>query len=167
MKFPKFMKKINEVLAVISGCMLMAIALLSVFEGIMRSVFHSPTIWTLDLSLYLLVWAIFLGSSYAYQAKGHVAVDFLKDIIEKLFGTTSRRVLSVVGHLISIAVCALFLYTTAQMAVSAVELNQLTNANIQIPAIWLWIGMVIGSVAMLATCIFILLDTFTESKEYV
>ena len=84
MKYPAFFRKLNGGLAFFCGCLIFLTGIFSVIEAIMRGLFSSPTIWTLNVSCYLLIWAIFLGSPYAFQTHGHVAVDLLRDAIDKI-----------------------------------------------------------------------------------
>jgi len=51
--------------------------LLTGYEVVMRQLFNSPTIWTNEITSYLLVWFGLLGIVYAYDKKTHVAVDMV------------------------------------------------------------------------------------------
>jgi TRAP-type C4-dicarboxylate transport system permease small subunit len=160
------MTLINKALSMVSGGLLFAIGLLSVFEACMRSLFDSPTIWSLDVSLYFLVLAIFLGSSYAYQEKGHVAVDFLKDVIEKRMGKRPRRVISVIGYIIAFITLLALMLSLGRLFISALRQNTLTIAMVQIPISILYAIMIAGTVIMVITVFFIILDLFTEDEKY-
>lgn len=166
MKYPRFMTVINQWLARVSGLFIFAIGILAVFEAIMRTFLNAPTSWSLDISSYLLIWAIFLGAAYAYQEKGHVAVDLLRDAVEKRWGKAPRRVMAVIGYVIALVVIIALLVASVQLAKSAIDLNQLTYANAQIPAVVLWAAIVFGSVMMLITVVFIMLDIFAKDDKY-
>ncbi|MGD8564480.1 MAG: TRAP transporter small permease [Desulfarculaceae bacterium] len=47
------------------------------FEVIMRQVMGTPTIWTNEITSYLLVWLGMLGIVYAYDQGSHVSVDLV------------------------------------------------------------------------------------------
>jgi C4-dicarboxylate transporter DctQ subunit len=160
------MARINGFLSMVSGGLLFAIGLLSVFEAVMRSLFNSPTIWSLDVSLYFLVLAIFLGSSYAYQEKGHVAVDFLKDIIEKRAGKKPRRAISVIGYIIALVTLLALMVSLGRLFASALRQNTLTIAMVQIPISAVYAIMIAGTAVMMATAAFIILDLFSENEKY-
>jgi TRAP-type C4-dicarboxylate transport system permease small subunit len=160
------MSKLNTALAVIAGAFVMVIALLAVMEGVLRSVFSSPTIWSVDISAYLLILAAFFGSSYAYQEQGHVAVDFMKGIVEKRGGKLPRRVMSVIGYILSFAVVFAFLWTAGILGLKAIRFHSLTTNNVQIPLAVIYGVMALGSLVMIFTVIFIILDLFSDSEKY-
>ena len=166
MKYPKFMRVVNRTLAIIAGAMICTFGILAVVEVIARTFFSSPTVWSVDISSYLLIWAVFLGSSYAFQEKGHVGVDMIRDIVEKRFGKLPRRVMAIVGYAISLAVVIALLRAGLILARTAIDFNQLTLAFVQIPAIYLYAAIVVGSVAMAVTVIFVILDLFSKGDYY-
>ena len=165
MKYPKFMRVINKTLAIIAGAMILAMGILAVIEVIARN-FFTPTYCSVDLESYLLIWAVFLGSAYAYQEKGHVGVDLMRDIIEKRFGKAPRRVMAIIGYVISLVVVIALLRAGLILAKTAIDFKQLTLAFIQIPAIYLYAAIVVGSVAMAVTVVFVILDLFAKEEYY-
>lgn len=59
----------------IAGITLMA--LFTAYEVTMRELFGKPTIWTNEITSYLLVWVGLLGVVYAYDKRTHVSVDIV------------------------------------------------------------------------------------------
>ena len=166
MKYPLWMKKLNAVFAIIAGALFMAIALLSVIEALLRGVFSSPTMWTVDISQYLLIIAAFFGSSYAYQEFGHVAVDFVKGVVEKCWGKAPRRVMAIIGNLMALTTVSVLLWAAYALGKRAMLFASLTTNNIQIPVAALYGIMAAGSVVMILTILFIILDLFSDSEKY-
>ncbi|MBQ9980382.1 MAG: TRAP transporter small permease [Oscillospiraceae bacterium] len=166
MKYPAFMRKINRALANVSGILLIVISVLSVFEAIMRGVFNHPTKWSLDLTCYLLLWAIFLGTAYAYQEKGHVAVDLVRDAVEKRWGKKPRRVLSVIGYLMVLATVLALFYAGYKLMGSAMAYGKLTQAMFQIPIAYLYAGIIVGSLVTVVTSVFIIIDLCSGGDTY-
>ncbi len=60
-----------------AGCFLLVTAFATVYEVICRYVFNSPTIWTLDLSIYLLVWFTYASIPSLQRTRRHIRVDLL------------------------------------------------------------------------------------------
>ncbi|MDR1245619.1 MAG: TRAP transporter small permease subunit [Clostridiales Family XIII bacterium] len=166
MKYPKFMTLINQVLGCVSGSLIVAIGFLAVFEALARGAFSSPTSWTLDISSYFLIWAVFLGSAYAYQEKGHVAVDILRDLVGKRLGKPPRRAMAFAGYIIVLLVIIVLFRAGVIITLNAARLDQLTIANFQIPIAALYIAIVIGSVNMATTVVFIMLDIASGGEKY-
>ena len=168
MKYPAFWKKVVDSLAFLSGCMVMLTAILSTYEAIARF-FKTPTSWSLNFSTYILIWAMFLGASYAFQEHGHVAVDMLRDVADKISGRKNRllrRCMAVIGYLMAVVFSAVLLYGGRFRVSRAMRLNAVTPNTTPIP---LWIldaAIVAGSLLMLVTLVFILLDLLNKGEKY-
>ena len=168
MKYPIFMKKLNLGIARFAGAIIFIVSALAVYEAVARYFFGKPTNWTLNISAYVFIWAIFLGSAYAFQEHGHVAVDLIRDLIDKRTkpSRTVRRVLSIIGYCISFVVITVFMQGGWRLAVRSIELNQMAPLTFRFPLIWVYPSIVAGSVLMLLTLVFIILDLFSKSEEY-
>jgi len=147
----------------VSGAFILLIGVISVFESIMRAFFSRPTSWSMDISLYLLIWAIFLGSAYSFQEKGHVAVDLIREMCGS---KNTRRIMSLVSYAFCILFIIVLVFNGTNMIINAVRLKQLTLANIQIPIVYLYLAILIGSLLMLLTVIFIILDLINGGEKY-
>ena len=53
------------------------IVLVTAYEVVLRNLFNKPTIWTNEITAYLLVWLGMLGIVYAYDKGTHVSVDLV------------------------------------------------------------------------------------------
>jgi len=53
------------------------IVLFTGYEVFIREIFGKPTIWTNEITSYLLVWVGLLGVVYAYDRGAHVSVDLV------------------------------------------------------------------------------------------
>jgi TRAP-type C4-dicarboxylate transport system permease small subunit len=151
----------------VSGIILLTIAFIAVFEALARSLFSSPTLWSADISSYLLLCAFMFGMSYTYQIKGHVSVDILKGRIQKSFGMIGLKIITIVGYIVSLFLIGILFHGSFHFMRSALTLHQLTNANIQIPLATLFVIMMIGCILMAITVIFIIIDIFSGDDEYV
>ena len=168
MQYPALMRKINKTVARCSGAVFFIVSALAVFEAIARHFFSSPTSWTINISCFAFLWAIFLGSAYAFQEHGHVSVDMLRDLIEKRTksGPSARRAMSVAGYCISFVIVMVFFYGGWQLCVKAITLDQLAPTIFYFRLIWVYPAIVAGSALMLVTLVFIILDLFSGGKEY-
>lgn len=168
MKYPTFMRRLNRGIARFSGAIIFVISALAVYESIARQFFNSPTSWTLNISCYVFIWAIFLGSAYAFQEHGHVAVDLLRDFIDRKTrpSRTMRRVLAISGYCISFIVIAVFLYGGWRLCMRGLALNQMAPVTFHLPLIWVYPSIVVGSILMLLTLFFMILDLFSGGEEY-
>lgn len=168
MKYPAFFRKLNQGLAFVSGCLVFLTGFFAVFEAIMRGVFNSPTIWTLNVSCYLLIWIIFLASPYAFQTHGHVAVDLLRDAVDKIAPSKKpRRAMAIAGYILSIAFISAMLYAGWGLVSKALAHSTVTTTTVPIPLVWLQIAIIVGCILMILTLIFIILDILSGSEEFI
>jgi TRAP-type C4-dicarboxylate transport system permease small subunit len=72
--FYRWIIKAVELLSIIG---IMLIVVFTTYEVLMRQVFGQPTIWTNEISCYLLVWFGLLAIVYAYDQNAHVSVDLV------------------------------------------------------------------------------------------
>lgn len=68
-------------LAVVSGCAIMAMMLLTCADVFLRYILNAPIEGTLDLTQMLMVITVFFGLAYCGWTGGHVAVDFIHELL--------------------------------------------------------------------------------------
>lgn len=169
MKYPKFMEKINVTGAIICGVVVFVFALLAVMESILRQFFNAPTVWTLNITQSVFIWAAFLGGAYAFQEHGHVAVDLFRDLVDKHTKgpkRTPRRTMAVIGYIAAFIVVICILWGGWLETVKAIELNRMESYVFKFPHVISTLPVVIGSVQMLATLIFMILDLLAGGEKY-
>lgn len=169
MKYPQWWRKIVNFMALISGALTFMIAALAIFEIVMRYILNNPTSWSLNTSQYLLIWLFFMGAAYAFQERGHVAVDMflhLADRIDKSGKRIVRRVIVIMGLIIAIVYIGLLMYGTTLLLEKALKYGQMSDMMPNIPIWILYLPMIIGMGMMVITAIFMILDTCTDSEKY-
>ena len=169
MKYPKFMTSMNQICAYISGGIVLIASILAVMESILRKIFVSPTTWTLNLTGGVFIWAAFLGSSWAFQEVGHVSIEIVRDYVDSRVKSAKRmprRIMSLIGYVVTSIVIAVFLYGGLILCERAIRLNQLAPYNFKFPLIISYSAIVVGSVMMLLTIFFIALDLLNGGDRY-
>lgn len=167
LKYPAVIRKINGALALVAGFLIFLIGAFAVYEAVVRLVYE-PTKWTLNLSTYMLIYIVFLGSPYAFETHGHVFVDLFRDIMDKHSKKRlPRRISAVAGYCLSIIFIATLLYASWKLVAKALKFGTLTTTTIPIPIWILQIVMVIGCILMLVTLVFIILDILSGSEEFI
>ncbi len=162
MGFPKFFEKINVWLSRISGCIILIIGVFGVYEVIMRHIFSSPTKWTADFSQYLLIWAIFLASGYAFQEKGHVRVDLFTGKMP----LKVRRVVAFIAYALAMIFVLVLTKGSWDMFANAAAMQAKTYAIIAIPKTVLLLAMLVGCADMIVTLVCIFLDLIGKREKY-
>lgn len=73
--YEMILQKITDIVGIFAGMLLFVPALMVFYEVIMRGVFNAPTEWSMELSIYCVLIAGFLGMPVTYGARKHIKVD--------------------------------------------------------------------------------------------
>lgn len=162
----QIVSKINRALAIISGTIILIIGIFSIWGPISRILLSTPNTWSLDVSRYLLIWAIFLGSASAFQSKTHVSVDFVRENISEKWGIGIGRILVIFGYALTLVYVSVFAWVSMNSIKVALQLHKLTLGEIQIPIVYFYLAMLIGSVLMFITVLCIIADLMAKGDKY-
>ncbi|MCL6449502.1 MAG: TRAP transporter small permease [Armatimonadetes bacterium] len=161
----RFLRKINHALAIFSGVIILSIGILSTWGTITRVLLTNPNTWSLEVSQYLLIWAIFLGSAYAFQKNTHVAVSFIREAVGKRWGSGLERKLAVLGYILALVYVLVLTWVSFHLLDTALRLHKLTTGCVQIPTAYLYLAMVLGSILMVVTLVFIILEIWKKGTN--
>ena len=92
--------RLDEIVASVALIVVVFITVAGVF---MRYVMSEPFKWTEEVTLALMVWFAYLGSSAAFRENAHITIDFLVDRMNE----TLQRIVMILWHIIMIAVIAI------------------------------------------------------------
>jgi C4-dicarboxylate transporter, DctQ subunit len=110
---------------------------------ILRYVFLAPIAGVEEVSLYLLVWIVFVGSSVAMRTRGHVAID----LVPRTLPTVQRRRLALLVSALVLIFLAVFFYYSLAHTLSVKASGQLTPIT-QAPMWITYLAMPVGSALM-------------------
>ena len=148
--------------AAIAGLAILATAFIICYEVFARSVLHSPTVWAMEISTYLLILAGFFGMSYTMRTNGHICVDFLYS----RFSKNVRRVLDIITSLLSLFAIYVCMTESTNYMLMSLAMGVVSPSLLRVP---LWIPqlfMVIGFVLLFLEIIdHFLGDFFNDEKE--
>lgn len=97
-----------------------------------RAVLGQSSIWQTEFVTFAIIASTFLGAPYILLTRGHVAVD----IVPLMIGQAARRWLHLVGMLIALAFCGLFLWSSFTWWYEAFHTGQ-TSPSIWQPRVWI------------------------------
>ena len=72
----------NRALALVAGVVTVFVMLAINYEVFMRYFLNRPTLWTLEISEYSLVYITFLGAAWVLRKDGHVKIDLLVRVLK-------------------------------------------------------------------------------------
>ena len=107
---------INKVLAALCTILLVFMTFLVIWQVFTRYVLNDPASFTEELVRYSLIWTGFIGATYAFSTREHMALTFLRD---KLEPNKKRLVTIGVDALILIFAFAILLVGGAKLAFAA------------------------------------------------
>ncbi len=140
MKF--LVNRIEEIIGTISLAIMTTIAFINVLT---RYFFRYSMAFTEELTLYLFVWAVMMGTSIAFREGSNMAVTFLYD----KFSFRSRRILDLLAGVLGLFFFAVLLYFSVLEVMDEIEMNALTEA-IELPMWWFTSAMPVASVFILS-----------------
>ncbi|EFC91644.1 MULTISPECIES: TRAP transporter small permease subunit [Dethiosulfovibrio] len=75
--YKKTINGLSAAMGWLCGIGTLVMGLILFYEVVRRYFFNSPTIWTQEVSVYIFMWCMFGGASYALQKGKHVNIDLL------------------------------------------------------------------------------------------
>ena len=114
---------------------------------ILRYFFNRPSIWITEVSTYLFLYIIFLGTAYALQEDLHIRVTFLVD----RFGSGTKRWFDLFTSILAIVFCSVLLWQTTEMTWEAFRSQWTTPTVLSAPYALIYVSMVIGSALLWLT----------------
>lgn len=124
-----------ERLAVLAGVLLLGVAGVIGYEVIARYVFNAPTTWTIDIAVYLTLWATFLGAGYTLRAGGHIRMD----LYVRRLSQRRRPIVDVAVIVATLSFCALWTWQGIVSVADAIRLREVTLSTLRVP---LWVPLV-------------------------
>lgn len=158
------LKKLNEAAATLSGVLIFMICLFAVIEVIARTVFDQPTRWSLAFSQFMLLYAIFLGSAYCFQERGHIRVDLVVEHMPRRM----RAIFNVIGLIIASVFVGVLIWKGYENMILSARFDFLTITTIQIPAAYLYAIIFVGSILMLLSILALISENiliFMQKEE--
>lgn len=125
---------------------------------IMRSIFNTSISWSEELSRYIFIWEIWLGTSIAYRYNEHIKVDLIYNIFKS---EGAKKVIDMLVKLIWLAFNIFLVYEGIKLLQSMAARNALSS-GMRIPLVYVYGVLPISSVLM---CIRIICDIFNIGQE--
>ena len=75
--YAKVLDSATYAVGVVAGLLFLLPALMICYEVIMRGIFNAPTEWSIEVSVYCVLVAGFLGMPVAYMSGKHIKVDII------------------------------------------------------------------------------------------
>jgi len=148
------MSVINKTLGFASGFIYFIVAVLGVFEVISRYVFNAPTMWTYEITTYMMLAAIFLAASYTLEKGTHIKVEL---IVQHLKGNKKHIVL-IISSILGAVFCFCLLAVTLNLTLDVLFMGTTSMSLLHIPLFPIYIFMPVGSLLLFVQSILNILE---------
>src|SRR6266496_5349262 len=153
------LSRTNRALGVAAAALTVAMMAIVLYDVFRRYVFNDPTIWAFDLAGFLLVYLVFLGLPVALQEGSHVAVD-----IFLLLFPRGRRVLQLIGLVLTVVYGAILTWVVARYTARAIELDWKAVSLVPIPLKYVYAVGPVGALLFTVTAVALVID-FVRGDE--
>jgi TRAP-type C4-dicarboxylate transport system permease small subunit len=155
------LKKVNIFCATMGGVVLLFIAFSIFVDVFLRYALGRPTIWITEVSTYLFLYVIYLGTAYALQQGMHIKVTFLLGP----FGAKSRRVIDLITSIFATFFTVILLWQTSVMTWAAFKGHWTSPTMLNAPYAYIHVIMVFGALLLLLTFICSTILQFTGEQS--
>lgn len=141
------LQKLNTWCATVAGLILLFVTLTIFLDVILRYFFGRPSIWITEVSTYLFLYIIFLGTAYALQQGSHIRVTFLLGPLSRAV----KRFVNLITSLLSAIFTAVLLWQSVVMTWTAYSEHWTSPTMLNAPYAFIHVAMVVGSFLLLIT----------------
>lgn len=156
--YVNFTDNLNVGIRYIVSSLFIIMVSLVFLQVVTRFVINYPISWTEEISRYLMIYIVFLGSALLVRKTAHIAVDFLLEIVNP----KTKKKLNLVNLIISMFFFGILLYFGAELTL--VVINQSTP-NLQFSMAWAYAAVPLGALLMLMNAFAVLFETIINGRN--
>jgi TRAP-type C4-dicarboxylate transport system permease small subunit len=139
-KIGKLIDKLSDFSGMLSGIFLMACALIVFWQVIARRIFHQPTSWEPDITVYLLIWIGFLASGFGLKEGSHVIIDTVVDLMTPRV----RAALDLCAYFLTAVYGFIFTIYSIRMTIGSFRIGETAYTELRIPIGPVKLGLAVG-----------------------
>jgi len=140
-KFQAILSRFNAVMNLSASSLWIIIMLITAYEVIARYAFNAPTIWSLEISRYAMLIAVFLGTAYTLEMRKHIKVD----LVVMRLSPGKRRIVNIISSVLAIIFFTTLVWKTAESAWIAHKFGWESATLLAIPLSPIYVVVLIGS----------------------
>lgn len=155
-KIEKLSKNLSKITSGLIGGILLLLMILLFVNVISRYVFSYAFCWAEEVTLYGLVWMVFLGLPVLSKANKHIKVDLISNYISEKANKKLKRL----GNILEIIVAGI-LCISASILTYEVFMNKQISPAAEIPV---WLVTIALPIGFLLSLIFILIKIYNANR---
>ncbi len=140
-KIARVIDRIEIILAIVAGGLIVFIGLAICYEVFMRYFLDSPTIWTVEVSRFTLVYITFLGAAWVLKIDGHVRID----IVLNRLNPRINALVNVIHSIISAIVCLVVVWYGVVVTMESFQLGYRLETELRTPQFLILVIVPIGT----------------------
>lgn len=154
----KFVDSVNKIVGYVLALLMGTMAILVILQVLNRSIFHLPIHWSEELSRYLMIYVVFLGSSLAMRHNKLISIEVLPQMLSE----AKRKILLLFIMLLSFVFFILMLVYGIQMIerVSA-QSSAIMEISMAIP----YASIPIGAIFLMLNTVAFICDEWTPRRN--
>ena len=156
--FGLLLARLNGLIVFVSSIALVLAALVLTYSVVTRYFLHLSTDWQDELSVFLIIGAVFMSSAAIQAQRGHVAIE----AIVGLLGPRTNAVRQILVDVASMTFCGYFAYKSWQLLAEAWTENYHSESTWGPP---LWVPYSLMSVGMTLLTIQLLLQVVAQLAQ--
>lgn len=140
--------------AYIAGGLILLTTFMTFYEVMSRSLFHQPTSWATELSIYAIMGSCFLGSAYAVRTYSHITVDLVLNAVND----RTRTIMAYISNFLGLGFSVIFTLYSFWHVVKTFNLQVKSSSLLRIPMYIPESFLVVGGVLLCIAFILQLID---------
>ncbi|MBW2064831.1 MAG: TRAP transporter small permease [Deltaproteobacteria bacterium] len=153
--------RLNDLCASLAGLILLFVTISIFVDVILRYFFNRPSIWVTEITTYLFLYIIFLGTAYALQQGMHIRVTFLVDLL----GQRAGRAVNVFTSMLAMIFTMVLLWQASVMTWTAFKENWTSPTMLSAPYGYIYLAMVLGCLLLFLTFFFETITLFQRKDQ--
>ena len=124
--------KLSSALNMMAGFSMLGVAVITVYEVVLRKIFSMPTGWVFTTSLFVMMWFALLAASQGLRERRHISVD----IVLMWFSQKTKAYLEIASCICSLFFVSIITYFGSDMCVDAYK-KGMTSIDMLIYPLWI------------------------------
>jgi TRAP-type C4-dicarboxylate transport system permease small subunit len=154
----KFVDAVNKIVGYVLALLMGVMAILVILQVLNRSVLHLPIHWSEELSRYLMIYVVFLGSSIAMRHNKLISIEILPQVLPAM----QRKFLLLLVMILSFAFCVLmFVYGIQMLERVQAQSSAIMQISMAIP----YASIPIGALFLMLNTVAFIFDEWTPRRK--
>ena len=153
--------KATDGTAIVGGWLYLVTALMVTYEVLMRGLFDAPTEWSLELSVYFVLVAGFLGLAATHADDKNIRVDLFIDRLPAKW----KQILSIITGLLGLVFAIVFFVESLDMTMNSFQLESKSTSTLRVPLYIPQMALPIGGLLLMLQFIRILIKDIQSLQK--